>query len=233
MSDAPRTARSYALEGLTIVVGIVLALVLGEAWGVAADRLEEREVVAGLRDEFEAGREELDFDRQARIAALRRIRRLLEVGRGRATLPPDSVTAFTAALLDFRFYTPSHPVLDDLIAGGRLRLLRSDTLRYRLMLYLQERDRLAVVEERERRFVAERMEPWVVEHLALEPPSDPDDPALWGPEADASALAAAAVDPTFRTLLVMRLDRTEIALRFSSGLGRTLDATLATLGTPD
>lgn len=233
MSGAPRGARSYALEGLTIVVGILSALVLGELWGTAVDRLDEREALDGLRTEFEAGRAELASDREARRTTVGRLQRLLEVGEGRAALPDDSVAAFTAALLDYRYYTPSHPVLDDLIAGGRLQLLRSDTLRRAILDYLQEKDRIAVVEDRERRFVSDRLEPWIADHLALEPPRRPDDPELWGPDADADALRAAAADPRFRTLVVLRLERTGTALRFSSGLARTLDATLAALGPSD
>ncbi|MEK9507383.1 hypothetical protein V3331_16040 [Gaopeijia maritima] len=155
--------------------------------------------------------------------------RLLAVPDGGPAVHPDSVAAFTAAMLDYRFYTPSHPVLDDLIASGRLHLLRSDALRYRIMRYLQERDRLAIVEERERRFSADRMEPWLLDHLPLGPPRTPDDEVLWGPHVDPESLDEALLDPSFRTLLVLRVERTDIALRFSSGLGRSLEAALASL----
>lgn len=225
-------AKTHLLEGATIVVGIVLALLLDHGWRTVSDRFDEREAIAGLRAEFEAGRSELAADRQARRDALLRLERLLAVADGGPAIHPDSVAAYTAAMLDYRFYTPSHPVLDDLIASGRLHLLRSDSLRYRIMRYLQERDRLAIVEERERRFSADRMEPWLLDHLPLGPPRTPDDEVLWGPWVNPGALDAAVLDPSFRTLLVLRVERTDIALRFSSGLGRSLEAALAALESP-
>lgn len=221
--------KAHLLDGATIVVGIVLALLLDQGWRTASDRLEEREAIAGLRAEFETGRSELAADQQARREALVRLERLLAVADGGPAVHPDSVAAYTAAMLDYRFYTPSHPVLDDLIASGRLHLLRSDALRYRIMRYLQERDRLAIVEERERRFSADRMEPWLLDHLPLGPPRTPDDELLWGPHVDPESLDDALLDPSFRTLLVLRVERTDIALRFSSGLGRSLEAALASL----
>ncbi|MEK9501337.1 hypothetical protein [Gaopeijia maritima] len=221
--------KAHLLDGATIVVGIVLALLLDQGWRTASDRLEEREAIAGLRAEFETGRSELAADQQARRDALARLERLLRAAEGGPAVHPDSVAAFTAAMLDYRFYTPSHPVLDDLIASGRLHLLRSDALRYRIMRYLQERDRLAIVEERERRFSADRMEPWLLDHLPLGPPRTPDDEVLWGPHVDPESLDEALLDPSFRTLLVLRVERTDIALRFSSGLGRSLEAALASL----
>lgn len=221
--------KAHLLDGATIVVGIVLALLLDQGWRTASDRLEEREAIAGLRAEFETGRSELAADQQARREALVRLERLLAVADGGPAVHPDSVAAYTAAMLDYRFYTPSHPVLDDLIASGRLHLLRSDALRYRIMRYLQERGRLAIVEERERRFSADRMEPWLLDHLPLGPPRTPDDELLWGPHVDPESLDEALLDPSFRTLLVLRVERTDIALRFSSGLGRSLEAALASL----
>lgn len=224
--------RSHLLDAATIVVGIVLALLIDEGWRTVSDHLEEGEVIEGLREEFEAGRSELSADQRARRDALTRVRHLLDAEGAPGVVHEDSVAAYSAALLDYRFYTPSHPVLDDLIASGRLHLLRSDTLRYRLMRYLQERDRLGIVEERERRLAAEQVEPWVLDHLPLGPPPTPDHPVLWGPDIDPESLRAATRDPSFRTLLVLRLERADIALRFSIGLGRALDAVRDALGPP-
>ncbi|NIQ58092.1 MAG: hypothetical protein GWN71_33425, partial [Gammaproteobacteria bacterium] len=63
------------------------------------------------------------------------------------------------SLINYRFYTPIHAVLDDLISSGNLGLIRSDPLRFAIMDYDQERERLQVVEEREARFSAEQLEP--------------------------------------------------------------------------
>ncbi len=216
------------------MVSILLALVIGAAWEWVTDRLEEREYRQGLITEFEEGRRELAFDITAREAILDRTTRMLDVGMDPVgSIPQDSAEAYSSALIDFRYFTPTHPVLEDIIAGGRLELLRSDRLRRSLLRYIQERDRIHVVESRERDFVADALEPYLLENLPLGIPPSPGDPVSWGPATDAGTLTNLLRRPAFRTLLVLRHDRTDIALRFSRGLDRSIDSVLAALGAPN
>lgn len=69
--------RERSLQGLTIVVSILLALLADAAWGYRADRADELLLLEGLRTEF----------------------------------------------VDWRFYTPVHASLDDVIAFRSSRAL--------------------------------------------------------------------------------------------------------------
>jgi len=218
------------LEGGTIVVGILLALLLGAGWEWMNERWSEAEYLEGLEAEFERGVYELDQDIEAREAILFRTRSLLTLPDDpEARLSPDSAAAYAATLIDFRYFTPTHPVLEELIAGGRLEILRSERLRRALLTYILERDRLEIVEARERDFAALQMEPFLVDRLSLRPRWAPDDSSFAGPRVDADELTRLAGDPQFRSLLVLRSDRTDTALRFSKGLGFSIDSVLAVL----
>jgi len=211
-------------EATTIVVGVLVALLLGSTWEWADDRLDESEYETRLLAEFENVRAELAADQEARAGILTRVAHLLDPDTPRR-LHPDSVPVYLAAVVDFRFFTPSHPALDELIAGGKLDLLRSDTLRAALLGYLQERDRVAVVEERERRFVSEQVEPWLVGHVPVELHAEAEYPLSSAP----APLLALAEDPAFRTVLAIRWERTDLARRFATGLGYRIDDVIGLL----
>lgn len=211
-------------EAATIVVGVLVALLLGSAWEWVGDRMDEREYEERLLAEFENVRTELAADQEARAGILTRVERLLDPNALRR-LRPDSAPVYLAAVVDFRFFTPSHPSLDDLIAGGKLDLLRSDSLRAALLRYLQEGDRLTVVEERERRFVSEEIEPWLASRLPIELEPEAGLPL----HADGARLLELARDSTFRTLLAIRWERTDIARRFAAGLGYRIDDVIGLL----
>ncbi len=228
VSDDP--LRTNLARGFTIVASILVALFVGAGWEWLMDRQDEAEYIERLVEEFRTGHVELRSDQEARRAAMRGSRRLLAAADSGLPAEDDSLRALSAALVEFRYFTPTHPALDELIAAGRLDFLRSSDLRQALMSYIQERDRLAVVEERERDFVAEQLEPYVVNAIEILPPPTPDDPDFWGPAVDREDLGRAVADPVFRSLLTVRIDRTDIALQFSVGLGRRIEAVLDELG---
>ncbi|HSM08466.1 MAG TPA: hypothetical protein VLA33_05555 [Gemmatimonadota bacterium] len=206
--------RRRGAEGLTIVVSILLALAAEAAWGYRGDRAAEREILAGLRVEFAQAESEIRSDLRAREEILGWTRRLLAVRAGSAPEPPpDSLAEMLSRTLGYRFYTPAHPVLEDLLASGRLELIRSDTLRGQIMRYMQERDRIGVSEERERDLAANRIEPFLetrvdLAYLALQP-SDTARSAR-----QARRFYAAIREPAFGSLLYYRIVRTEGAAGF-------------------
>lgn len=156
------------IEGLTIIVSILLALTAEATWQYRSDRADEREVLAGLRIEFEEAELEIRADLQSREGTVAAIRRLLAARDDRALAPPvDSLADTIGWLRNWRFYTPAHPVLTDVLASGRLDLIRSDSVRLALMSYAQERDRVAVMDELERTFVIDQLEPWLSTHVDL------------------------------------------------------------------
>lgn len=228
-----RGTRWFVVEGATIVLSILLALLLEAMWNYRGDRVREREYLAGLRQEFGASARELAQDDEVRGVILARVERLLEASRNPAVPPPrDSLGAWTASTLNYRFYTPAHSVLEDLISSGSLGLIRSDSIRRLLLGYEQARERLAVAEERERAFIADELEPWLARslrldnYLALE--TMDVDPVLERapPLAPYRDLLA---DPTYASLLLLRWERTEVTRLFASNVGRTIERLLELL----
>lgn len=219
-----RAAMGHLVQSATIVIGVLVALVLGSMWEYLGDRLREREYEAGLLQEFRNARRELAADQAARDTILGRTERLLDPVLA-SRIPPDSLPSYLASIVDFRFFTPSHPVLEDLIAGGNLDLLGSGPLRSAILRYTQERDRLEVVEERERRFVSEQVEPHLVRNLRVS--LRPADELYFS--TDEGGFDAMVERPEFRTLMALRWDRTELARRFATGLGFRIEDVIEAL----
>ena len=208
--------RRYAAEALTIVVGILLALAADAGRQYFADRASEREILTALRVEFAADVTELETDQAHRTQKLASIDLLNRVRAGKdKSPPPDALAGAMLDLLDWRFYTASHPVLDDLVTTGRLDLIQSDELRHMLMVFGQERSRIGVTEQYEREFVASYIAPYLATRLDLEALSS-DSPA----RVAAAVLPANEVlaDKSFGSLLYLSRDRTQGSRNFGQTL---------------
>jgi len=217
-------------EGLTIVVSILLALLADAAWGYRSDRADERYMLQGLQAEFREAATEISNDIDARAEILLRTAQMLEERRSTA-LPtvPDSIQAILGDLLNWRFYTPAHAVLNDAIESGRLELIRSNRIREALMAYIQARDRLPVFEALERDFVTERMEPYVGQHVALDVVTSPGVARpTW--EREAARFNALLNADDFGSLLYLRRDRSRQAQLYSSIVQQRIEEVLNSLG---
>jgi hypothetical protein len=128
------------------------------------------------------------------------------------------------ALLNYRFFSPARAVLDDLIDSGNLGIIRSDSLRFGLQNYLQELERLDVVERRERDFVADVVEPYVANALPLNdilPIQSYDDDIVAAP-VDLRAFRDMLRDDAFANVVFMRWERSIVAFGFGTRIGRTI-----------
>ncbi|HSR41840.1 MAG TPA: hypothetical protein VLL48_06705, partial [Longimicrobiales bacterium] len=179
----------------------------------------------GLRQELDASAVELASDQEARRAIIARTGALLDHARSGALLPPDSVSLYLEALTDFRFFTPVRTVLDDLVASGGMALLRSEEARRGLLGYVQEMERLQLVEAREREFVADQVEPWLSRHVPLGEliPLEEGGRVERVDTLAVAALQAALDDPELVSLMQLRWRRTDLALRFAGGVERWID----------
>jgi len=230
MNERPRRWWSRGAEGLTIIVSILLALLADAAWGYRGDRADERQLLDGLREEFVEAADEIGNDIAARDRILRRTETLIDARRDPAARPgPDSVREFVSDLLDWRFYTPIHAVLDDAIESGRVELIRSRQIRESLMAYLQARDRLPVFDQLERDFVTAQVEPFLGARIALDWIADP--------EADRASAAREAErflglldDDRFGSLLYLRRSRTEQAQIYGRMVQRAIEDVRVALG---
>lgn len=233
-SSERKRGRWVAIEATTIVGSILLALLLDALWDYRGDRASEREYLDGLRVEFRASAEELRLDEEVRRVILDRVEHLLAAARmPDATLPTDSLPAWTASALNYRFYTPAHAVLEDLISSGNLELIRSDSLRRLILQYEQARGRLEVAETRERAFLADELEPYLARQIRLDDYLALDaldnDPVLERPP-PVAPYRRLLRDPTFASLLLLRWERTEAIRRFAANVDRTIGQILERLG---
>jgi len=206
----------YAAEVVTIVVGILLALGADAGRQYLLDRQSEREILAALRIEFAADVAEITRDQAERTEKLASIDLLRDVRAGAVAPPsPDVLADALLKTLDYRFYTASHPVLDDLLQTGRLELIRSDELRYALMIFGQRRSRIGVVEQRERDFVADQFEPYMGAKLDLEVLASHSADEVVAALDDVSGMLA---ERNFGSLLYLNRDHTNLSLAYGEQL---------------
>lgn len=224
-----RPVRHYTAELVTIFVGIVLALLADAAWDYRVERVRERQYLVGLRAELGRSAFDLAADQEVRTAALIDIATLVAASRGDTVLGDAEGARAINSLANYRLFSPARAVLDDLIDSGNLRVLRSDSLRFALQRYIQQLETLAVVEARERDFIAETVEPYLASALRMDgllPLQSYDDP-IEGAPANADRFRAMLRDDTFASLAFMRWERSQTASRFGRSLHRTIDALIA------
>lgn len=214
------------LEGGMIVFSVLAALALDGAAEERSERRQEREYLGLLQGEFRESLAEVQSDREARETIMARTRWLLDWAAGAAPegvtdpLPLDSLSNWLGDLSDFRYYTPVQVVTEDLLSSGSFGVLESEEVRRLILALRLEEDRITVVDERERDFVATRIEPVLARRLPLE--------QIAGRAGDADELRrtvrALFNETEMRNLVRMRLDRTDTAYRFSGGLSLLLQA---------
>lgn len=230
--DGP-TSRSklrYLADGATIMFGILAALFVDAAWDYRTDRADETEYLASLREEFREAADELASD-QRRRAQMREAAATLLAHRTAGTGPERERTyRLVRDLMDYRFYTPSHPVLEEITSAGRITLIRSDRLRFLLRQYAQERERLAVVEQRDIAFVSERLGPYMAARLRLDRYEGDDGVDV--EQADAQDLTDLLQLREFGSLVYLRLKNLDTSIRFAGGLDRLISLLLEELGEP-
>jgi len=210
---------------VTIAFSILLAIAADAAWGYRSDRAEEARLLEALHAEFTDAGAEVQNDLDSRQLMLGRLSFAEEARTGR-TPPPDSLPAIVGALLDWRFYTPAHAVLDDAISSGRLDLIRSDEVRRAIMSYDQERGRLEVFDARERDLVSAQIEPYLARVLPLDRLLSEGGGS--GDEDDRLA-ALLASDDVLASLGALKRQRTEEASTFSRVLQRRILSVLEAL----
>ena len=160
----------YALgEIILVVIGILIALQVNTWNELRKQDHEEIIIKEGLLAEFELALKEISADINDRnnsyLVVLSTLSR--HTDENPTNIPRDSIKYFLDELMQYRFYTPSHPVLDDLQSSGRFNLIKSKKLRLLLMDYLQYKERIKTPEEKERLFVQDRMNPFLSEKVDL------------------------------------------------------------------
>ncbi len=138
-----RTMRSYLVELVVIIAGILLALAADAAWDYRQDREEEPAILRALVIEFKNDAAELIEDQAIREERLDLYDALINRADG---LSISEKAQALKRLMGRRFYAPNHAVLDDVLTTGRLGLLTSDRLRLLIMSFEHERETQIIME---------------------------------------------------------------------------------------
>lgn len=211
-------------SGITIVFSILLALGLEAAWNYRGDRLREDRLLEAFGHEFADAATEIRNDLDARREAIEHLE-TLQSSQSEGGLGTDETGIVIDALLEWRIYTPSHPVFDAAVDTERFRVIRSERLRTALAAYEQERRRLEVFDARERDFVANELEPHLVNRIALAPILDGT-----GSAEEVRRLAdLLRTDDTLAGLAALKRQRAEDASVYSRAVLRRIEAVLGAL----
>jgi hypothetical protein len=125
--------KRIALEGAVIVVSILLAFAIDAWWDERNERIEESEVLLGLKSEFSRYRDEISKSIEVYANKLPLTAELVVATRSGSW---DSKTLDIDAALDTIINPKTHDfgggVLEALISSGRLELISDNNLRVRL-----------------------------------------------------------------------------------------------------
>jgi hypothetical protein len=150
-------------EGIAIVASILLAFAIQAWWDARSERQLEQEYLSAIHVEIEGALAEVQRD----LATLQETGRALDEFFVDAPLPSHSLRRLLALASVVPNIAPPTAVLDDLVASGRLQLIRSSAVREQLMLFRQDMAKSQLNEEAHRTFVNERLLPYLSDATPL------------------------------------------------------------------
>jgi hypothetical protein len=214
-------------EFIVISLGVLMALAADAAWDERGESIQEADYLVALRIELAAASDELAEDHRERERTLARADSLVSQFDER-TADTDAIARWTEDLtFRLRKFAPPSAVLDDLVSTGSLSLLASSNLRFGLMEYRRQRERLAFLEERVLAVTEGELVPFMVMQFEWVPPETRGFPR--SPTLRASDVRRLLDDPVFRNLVLLKSQRLSLLQRRSGGLVETLGALMTQL----
>jgi len=132
----------YLLELIVITAGVLGAFALNNWNELRKDLAEEQLILKGLKTEFEYNLVELKSDHAFNERSLSAAGELLQ--KNRQSIPGVIVDSLFGQALDYRAFDPRLGAVNEIIASGKLGLIRDDGLRYKITQWSAE---LADMEE--------------------------------------------------------------------------------------
>lgn len=198
-------------EGVVIVISILLAFSIDAWWDERKDRIEEREILIGLEEEFRQNREIFEHQLQANLDMLVAMKVLLTaVHEGRWTVEGMSFDEALSQVLRPPTTDLGGGVLRAVMSGGRLPLISNKELRFKLAAWEGVLGEVLDDELTGRDLVFNTLLPYFIEHgVPLSRAWDGDDWGEWPIAsttltADPEALQSLLADPSFQTILEAR-----------------------------
>lgn len=207
----------YAIgEIVLVVIGILIAVSINNWNQERQDRATELSILNGLLIECAAAKEEIVTDTRERRKMVKRAEYLYKARQGQVKMNLDSARNIVSDLLNYRFYTPTHPILDDLSTSNRFELIQSDSVKTWIRYYIQDKDRVGVMESQELAHVETLMEPFLSQHLDLSK-------IIFGDTIEEQDVAFLMSNKQLGGLLHGRIDKTWSAIYFSGFLEDSID----------
>lgn len=119
----------YAIgEIILVVIGILIALQINNWNNENQNLVKEQEVLKNLKAEFTQNLEELKRDHSFNVECLNACYQLLEIDKNQ-TLNPKKIDSLIGTALDFATFDARLGVVNDVIASGKLELIKDANLR--------------------------------------------------------------------------------------------------------
>lgn len=120
----------YLLEILVLIIGIYGAFEL-ENWNESRKSSQQEQLIlSGLKEEFLQNLKELEHDHEYNTISLRAAKAILDANG--QSMPGRKVDSLLGHAINFATFDPRRGVIDEVISSGKLNLIESENLRYKL-----------------------------------------------------------------------------------------------------
>ena len=127
------------IEGVVIVGSILLAFGIDEAWDQRQERVEERQILLSLQEDFEVTRDNFLMTIRETERVSDTITELLAVISGAEAEPSsENFRRLLRGAFFYHHFEPRISTYQDIVNSGRLRLIRSDDLRTEMALLAED-----------------------------------------------------------------------------------------------
>lgn len=155
--------KRIAVEAAAIVVSILLAFAIDAWWDNRQERIEEREVLLGLKSEFSRYRDDLAISIEYHANALLLTSELVvATRRGSWESEVDTINMALAHFSDPKSHDFGGGVLDALIGSGRLEIISDNDLRIKLAIWSEVFNEIRDDEIRNIKFITDQANPYML-----------------------------------------------------------------------
>lgn len=194
-------------EVLVIVASILLAFGIDAWWGERQERIEETEILQGLREEFDRSWTALEKQNAYHSSALLSFEALLAAShRGSWESKTQSIDEALGDLIGPPTTDLGSGVLDALVGAGKIQILSNQSLRTKLASWKGVFEEAHDDEVLGRNFVFDRVVPYLAKHGVPLSGAFDHTRKRWRASIadDADALSRLLADPEFHTILEVR-----------------------------
>ena len=208
------------LELIVIVIGIYIAFQV-DRWGdTEKEQALKLDYLLELKAETQVNLDEIIADQTDRKKQVELLEKLILAAS--QTVSDDTLRMAMDALLDYRFYSGTNAVFDNIVASGNLRLITTDSLRSKLFGLKQFESKAPIVEAAEAKLIAEQIEPYLVRRqvlylLEVELSDNSPDTGM-SVEQSVRIIRTLLQDRTFIDLVYLRLGKVRQTIYFENPL---------------